>query len=274
VRDEELDVRRRSGHSEVDRTHKHRPRPETDRHHGPRRPASDLPHTLGKVSLDEILERNPKADRRRASRSAKARLFVTVCHWSMTLLLALNLLSGMRIGWGYEESPFGGLHMGMWSKVLATVSPAGAMFGINLIVLHVWSAFLMLLVAGVYVGYLFKSGTARKLRISRSDLRKLVDGLRHRRFFKSKPALWSTSRTSPSRPCTTARTSTSSSSGRIRTSATSATRCSRPSRAGRCSRPRSRTRTRTAPTKTSCRCTSPRSATAAVPRRATSAPAR
>jgi cytochrome b subunit of formate dehydrogenase len=108
----------------------------------------------------------------------------------MTLLLALNLLSGMRIGWGYQESPFGGLE-GTWAKVLATVSPKATMFGINLIVLHVWSAFLLLLVAGMYVGYLFRSGTARKLSVSRADLRKLVAGLRSRHFFRSKPALWS-----------------------------------------------------------------------------------
>ena len=179
----------RSRRSEAERPHRTH-HPERERRPAPRRGPSDLPHTFGKVSLEEILERNPKADRRRSPRSPKAHLFVTVCHWSMTLLLALNLLSGMRIGWGYEESPFGGLE-GPWAKILATVSPVATMFGINLIVLHVWSAFLLLLVAGVYIGYLFRSGTARKLGVTKSDIRKLVDGVRSGKFLKSKPALWS-----------------------------------------------------------------------------------
>src|SRR5205085_3891290 len=99
-----------------------------------------LPHTLGRVSLEEILERNPKADRRRSPRTPKAQLFVTVSHWAMTVLLALNLLSGMRIGWGYQESPLGGMR-GALGKMFMAISPIDTMLGLNIIVLHVWSAF-------------------------------------------------------------------------------------------------------------------------------------
>ena len=185
----ETERRHAPRHPEPERRHTSR-RPETERPHTARRPASDLPHTLGKVSLEEILERNPKADRRRAPRSPKAHLFVTVSHWAMTLLLALNLLTGMRIGWGYEESALGGMK-GAWATVLRTVAPAGTMLGINLIVFHVWSAFLLLLVAGMYVGYMVRSGSIRRLSVTRKDLVKLVAGLRARQFWRSKPALWS-----------------------------------------------------------------------------------
>jgi thiosulfate reductase cytochrome b subunit len=99
-------------------------------------------------------------------------------------------MSGMRIGWGYQESPLGGMK-GTWATLLAAVSPAGTMFGVNLIVLHVWSAFLLLLVAGLYIGYLLRSGTARKLSVTRADIRKLLTGLRSGKFWKNKPALWS-----------------------------------------------------------------------------------
>jgi thiosulfate reductase cytochrome b subunit len=108
----------------------------------------------------------------------------------MTILLTLNLLSGMRLGWAYEESPVAGMH-GMWSSLFAKISPAGTMFGINVITFHVWSAFALLLVAGLYVGYLVRSGATRRLKMGRQDFKKLVDGLRGGRFWKSKPALWS-----------------------------------------------------------------------------------
>ncbi len=65
------------------------------------------------------------------------------------------------------------------------------MFGINLIVLHVWSAFLLLLIAGVYVGYMVRSGATRRLSVTRADLRKLLAGLRSGGFWRNKPALWS-----------------------------------------------------------------------------------
>ena len=176
----------RGDHDRSDRAH----HPAREARPTPRRGESQLPHTYGKVSLEEILERNPKADRRRVRRSPKAQLFVTIAHWSMTLLLALNLLSGMRIGWGYDESPTGSM-TGRLGNLLHAISPVNTMFGVNIIYLHLWSAFFMLLVTGMYAGYLFKSGTARKLSVTRADLRKLREGLRSRRFLGNKAALWS-----------------------------------------------------------------------------------
>lgn len=129
-------------------------------------------------------------ERRRAPRTAKPSLFVTVCHWAMVLLLGLNLLSGMRIGWGYKESPLGGQH-GLWSTILTTIAPTGTMFGVNLITLHVILAFAMFLVAGVYVVYLYRSHTTRRLEVTRKDLQRLADGVRTKTFWRNKPALWS-----------------------------------------------------------------------------------
>jgi thiosulfate reductase cytochrome b subunit len=176
--------------AETDRQHPASRHPEGDRRQKARRSEGDRQTKLVRPSLDEILERNPQADRRRVQRSPRAQLFVTICHWSMTFLLALNLLSGMRMSWGYEESAFGGLR-GTWSNVLATVSPGATMFGINIITLHVWSSFVMLLITGVYVGYLVRSRTSRKLSVTRSDLRKLVHGIRSGDFLRNKAALWS-----------------------------------------------------------------------------------
>src|SRR5262249_12955893 len=76
--------------------------------------------------------RAPATDRRRKPRRAKAHLFVTVCHWSMVGLLALSLLTGMRIGWGYLESPLGG-PTGAWGRILGSIAPAGTLLGINVI---------------------------------------------------------------------------------------------------------------------------------------------
>jgi hypothetical protein len=120
----------------------------------------------------------------------KAHLFVTICHWGVVILLTLNLLSGMRIGWGYVESPLGGA-TGTWGALIAAIAPKGTMFGINLLTLHVMLAFFMLLVAGVYVGYLVRSRTTRRLQVTRQDLQKLLAGLRTGNFWRNKPALWS-----------------------------------------------------------------------------------
>src|SRR5438270_72903 len=60
------DVERRHGAGHHDAERKHHP--DADRHHTPHRPASALPHTMGQVPLDEILARNPKAERRRVPR--------------------------------------------------------------------------------------------------------------------------------------------------------------------------------------------------------------
>ena len=108
----------------------------------------------------------------------------------MVLFLVLSLLSGMRIGWGYLESPLGG-STGLWGTVLTTIAPQGSMFGVNLMTLHVVMAFLMLLVTGVYVAYLLRSHTSRRLQVTRQDLRKLWGGLRTGTFWRNKPALWS-----------------------------------------------------------------------------------
>ena len=71
----------------------------------------------------------------------------------------------MRIGWGYVESPLGG-SAGVWGATLGAVAPKGTLFGVNLITFHVVSAFVMLLVAGVYVGYLFRSRASRRLQMT------------------------------------------------------------------------------------------------------------
>jgi hypothetical protein len=155
----ELDAERRQSVRPGDRERPHTSHhPERQPRPTPRRGESQLPHTFGKVSLEDIL--------------------------------ALNLISGMRIGWGYDQSPFATMR-GPLGALFSALSPASTMFGLNVITLHVWSAFFMLLVTGVYVGYLFRSGTARKLRVTRSDLRKLGVGLRSGHFWRHKPALWS-----------------------------------------------------------------------------------
>jgi cytochrome b subunit of formate dehydrogenase len=135
-------------------------------------------------------QRAPDTDRRRTPRSAKAHLFVTICHWSMVGFLALSLLTGMRIGWGYLESPLGG-PTGRWGAMLGAVSPKGTLFGVNVITLHVLLAFFMLLTVGVYVGYLLKSRTTRRLQLTGDDVRKLTTALRAGTFWRSKGALWS-----------------------------------------------------------------------------------
>lgn len=132
----------------------------------------------------------PATERRRVPRTARAHLFVTLCHWGMVILLALNLLTGMRIGWGYVESPLGG-NRGTWGALLGTIAPQGSLLGVNIITLHVLLAFLMLLVTGVYIGYLFLSGTTRRLHLTRQDLRKLLTGLRQNNIWRNKAALWS-----------------------------------------------------------------------------------
>jgi thiosulfate reductase cytochrome b subunit len=132
----------------------------------------------------------PLPERRRAPRSPRAQLFVTISHWSMVVLLTLSLLSGMRIGWSYVESPLGG-STGAWGTTLGVASPRGTLFGIDLITYHVVSAFAMLLVAGVYVGYLLRSRASRRLQMTGQDLRKLSLGLRAGNFWRNKAALWS-----------------------------------------------------------------------------------
>jgi thiosulfate reductase cytochrome b subunit len=147
------------------------------------------------LTARETATTSPVADtlppeRRRVPRSPKAHLFVTVSHWSMVLLLALSLLSGMRLGWAYVESPMSG-PSGVWGATLAAVSPTGTLLGVNLITFHVVSTFGLLLVAGVYAGYMVKSRMSRRLQVTGQDIRKLRLGIRARNFWRNKAALWS-----------------------------------------------------------------------------------
>ena len=115
--------------------------------------------------------------------TAKAHLFVGICHWSMVLLIVLSILSGMRIGWGYIESSFGG-ETGIWADLLTMIAPKGTMFGINLIELHVSLVFFMLAVAVLYVIYLLRSRTVARWRITSRDIEKLQEGLREKNFWQ------------------------------------------------------------------------------------------
>ena len=126
----------------------------------------------------------------RAPRTRKTHAVVTISHWSMVILLALNLLTGMRLGWGYIDSWFGG-PFGWWATALNAISPTGSLFGIDLITLHVSLAFLLLLNIGVYVIYLFRSRASKRLSVTRQDMSRLVDGVRSGGFWQNKRALWS-----------------------------------------------------------------------------------
>jgi hypothetical protein len=108
----------------------------------------------------------------------------------MVLLLTFSLLSGMRIAWSYVESPLGGA-TGAWGATLGAVSPEGTLFGIDLITYHVVAAFAMLLVAGLYAGYMLRSRASRRLQVTGQDLKKLSLGLRAGNFWRNKAALWS-----------------------------------------------------------------------------------
>ncbi len=64
-------------------------------------------------------------------RKRKTHFFVTFSHWSMVVLLALSLLTGMRLGWGYMESWLGGPN-GIWAALLNAIAPSGTLLGVNL----------------------------------------------------------------------------------------------------------------------------------------------
>jgi thiosulfate reductase cytochrome b subunit len=109
----------------------------------------------------------------------------------MVILLALNLLTGLRIGWGYLESPLGGA-TGWVAAVARAIAPKGTLLGVNLITLHVTLAFLMLFVVGVYLVYLFGTPAWRRLRVTLKDFQNLsLTGLRVNGFWHHKQALWS-----------------------------------------------------------------------------------
>jgi cytochrome b subunit of formate dehydrogenase len=153
---------------------------------------SKIPHaqTARVAMADEMIEAPAKTAASRPAKTAKAHLFVTICHWSMVLLITLSLLSGMRLGWGYLESPLGG-ERGTWAAMLDAIAPKGSLLGINLIVLHVALSFFMLAVVVVYVIYVFRSRASRRMRLTSRDLRKLQDGVKQKNFWRNKPALWS-----------------------------------------------------------------------------------
>ncbi|MBM4259056.1 MAG: hypothetical protein FJ147_24545 [Deltaproteobacteria bacterium] len=133
----------------------------------------------------------PNSDRRTTTRSPKAHLFVTVTHWAMVILLTCSLLSGMRIGWAYIDSPLVG-PKGWLSELSNAIAPNGTIFGINLITFHVWSAFLMLAVTGVYLVYLFRTSAWKRLQLTVKDLKHLTPtGIRAHGFWRYKQALWS-----------------------------------------------------------------------------------
>jgi len=126
----------------------------------------------------------------RAPQSPRAHLFVTLSHWSMVLLIVLAILSGMRLGWGYIDSPFGG-QTGWWSAMIGSIAPAGTMFGVNLIDLHVTLAFGVLATVVLYFIYLLRSRTLTRLRFTSRDMQKMREGINNGDFWRNKRALWS-----------------------------------------------------------------------------------
>ncbi len=136
--------------------------------------------------------RGPGTDRRGTPRTPKAHLFVTLCHWGMVTLLTLNLLSGMRIGWGYLGSPLFGGPTGTLATVTRAIAPKGTLWWVNLMTFHVTSAFLMLLVTGVYLVYLFGTPAWHRLRVTLKDWQNLtLTGLQVNGFWRYKQAVWS-----------------------------------------------------------------------------------
>lgn len=149
-------------------------------------------------SADNTTELQPNPDEavrtagsKRKTITRKTHLFVTICHWSMVILIALNLASGMRLGWGHIESRLGGGSNGTWSAILGAIAPKGALLGVNLITLHVTLAFFMFAVIGVYIVYLFWSRASHRMRLTSHDLRKLRTGMKAKNFWRNKAALWS-----------------------------------------------------------------------------------
>ncbi len=113
------------------------------------------------VPGSERSARFPKVERRRAPRTPKPHLFVTLTHWAMVILLGLSFVTGVRLTWGYLEAPFRS-----WSMPFESMVPKGTLLGINIITLHVVLSFLMLGIAGIYAAYMFRSGASRRLRVN------------------------------------------------------------------------------------------------------------
>ena len=108
----------------------------------------------------------------------------------MVLLIVLAILSGMRIGWGYIDSHFGG-QIGWWSSFIGSIAPTGTLFSINVIDLHVTLAFAVLATVVLYFIYLRRSHSLTRLRVTSRDIEKLREGVNNGNFWRNKRALWS-----------------------------------------------------------------------------------
>jgi hypothetical protein len=107
----------------------------------------------------------------------------------MALLLILNLLTGMRLGWGYSDSQLGGFN-GPWANILHVLAPRGSLLGVNVLTLHITLAFLLLLTAGVYIGYLVRSKASQRLRVTAYAVQQLRRGFRRGCWWRHRPTLW------------------------------------------------------------------------------------
>ncbi len=129
--------------------------------------------------------REPKTDRRFEPRKPRPHLFVTLSHWAMVVLITLSFVTGIRLSWSFQDSPFRS-----WSFLFEGIAPEGTLLGINLLTLHVVISFLMIGVIGIYVAYMFSSGASRRLRLSGQTFQRIRQGAFVRGLWWSKSALW------------------------------------------------------------------------------------
>lgn len=143
--------------------------------------ATNHPTTSSKRSA-----RNANLGRRREPRFPRPHLFVTLTHWAMVILLGLSFVTGLRLSWGFMDSPFRS-----WSIPFESIAPEGTLLGINLITLHVILSFFMIGIAGIYAAYMFRSGASRRLRVTAQTFERLHKGAFERGWKWSKSSLWS-----------------------------------------------------------------------------------
>ncbi len=148
-------------------------------------PGPGDPSGAGSSRRAESGRRGGEAPKKRGTQ-----FFVTLCHWSMVVLLGISLLSGMRAGWEFVDSPLGGAD-GVWSAMLHAIAPKATLFGVNLLTLHVMSVWFLLLTAGIYTVYMFRTGHKRRLRTGGRDLKSILKALQTGGFWSNKGALWS-----------------------------------------------------------------------------------
>jgi hypothetical protein len=115
----------------------------------------------------------------------KAQFFVTFCHWSTVALLVIAVLTGMRLGWAFVDSPLGG-DSGRWGHFLNAVAPEGAM-----LTWHIYSSWLLALISIVYVIYLLRTKESRRLRIRGSDFATVAKAIAKPKMWRNKFVLWS-----------------------------------------------------------------------------------